>query len=70
MHSDPAAEGALITLLFFYFVPTMVAAARGHRAKLAIFLANLFFGWTLLGWIVALIWAANSNVWEKGGSRR
>ena len=24
----------------------------------AIFILNAFFGWTLLGWVIALVWAA------------
>ena len=26
----------------------------------AIFLVNLFFGWTGLGWLIALIWSATA----------
>ena len=42
----------------FYFLPTIVAFARSKRDLLSIFLLNLFLGWTLIGWIVALVWAA------------
>ena len=48
--------GFIISLVF-YFVPTIVAAARHHRNTLAIFLVNFFFGWTGIGWVGALIWA-------------
>ena len=41
-----------------YFVPTIIAALKRKRNWLAIFLLNLFLGWTLIGWVVALIWAA------------
>jgi hypothetical protein len=41
-----------------YLLPTIVAASRGHRHQGAIFLLNLLLGWTALGWLVALIWAA------------
>jgi hypothetical protein len=34
-----------------------VAFARHHRQSLAIFLLNLFAGWTFIGWVAALIWA-------------
>lgn len=47
----------VILCSFIYFVPTIIAYCRGHRNTLAIFLFNLFFGWSLLGWIIALIWA-------------
>jgi hypothetical protein len=42
----------------FYFLPSIVAFARSKRDLLSIFLLNLFLGWTLIGWIVALVWAA------------
>ena len=49
--------GALIAMLFFYFLPTMIALARRHQNGLAIFMLNLLLGWTMFGWIVALVWA-------------
>ena len=45
-----------------YFLPSVVALARSKRDLLAIFLLNLFLGWTLIGWIVALVWAAKADV--------
>lgn len=47
----------LIVLLILYFVPTVVAASRGHRQAGAIFALNLFLGWTLIGWVAALVWS-------------
>jgi len=54
------ADPQFLYLLFVipYFFPSFVAAARGHRNGRAIVLLNLFLGWTVLGWIVALVWAA------------
>lgn len=46
---------ALVILV--YFVPTAAAAASSHPSEQAIFILNLFFGWTLVGWLVALGWA-------------
>ncbi len=45
-----------------YFLPTIVASGRRHRNGGAIFIINLFFGWTLLGWVLALAWANTANV--------
>jgi hypothetical protein len=46
-----------ITLLaLLYFLPTIVAANRGHGIAL-ILLLNLFFGWTVIGWFIMLVWA-------------
>jgi hypothetical protein len=43
--------------LALLFLPTLVARSRNHPNTPAIFLVNLFFGWTFLGWVIALIWA-------------
>jgi hypothetical protein len=43
--------------IILYFLPFIVAHARRHRQTLAIFCLNLFLGWTLLGWVIALVWA-------------
>ena len=45
-----------------YFLPSIIALAKSKRDLLAIFLLNLFLGWSVIGWIVALVWAAKSDV--------
>ena len=56
----------LFVLIFIYFLPTFVAYARGHKNALAIFVLNLFLGDTLVGWVVALVWAVyNSDAPKK-----
>lgn len=47
--------------LLIYFFPTIVGVLRRHKNTLAIGLLNLFLGWTLLGWVGALIWAATNQ---------
>jgi len=56
--------GILMLLLvvvgvLFYFLPTLVAWNRHKRNTVAIFLLNLFLGWTLVGWVVSLVWAVS-----------
>jgi hypothetical protein len=46
-----------VLALVFYLLPTFVAACRGHHNTMAIFALNLLLGWTMLGWIGALIWS-------------
>ena len=46
--------------LLAYLAPTAVAVRREHHQAAAIFVTNLLLGWTLLGWIVALIWSATA----------
>ena len=60
MLSAFVALGALVGLastLALLFLPTLVAIARKHPNRVPIFLVNLFFGWTFVGWVVALVWA-------------
>lgn len=54
---------ALLLLPFgaIHFLPTIIAALRHSRHTLAIFFINLFLGWTVIGWVVALIWACTSE---------
>ena len=51
-------ELLLVVLMFvLYFFPTVIAFLRKHKNKLAIFLLNSLLGWTVLGWMVSLIWS-------------
>ena len=45
-----------------YFAPTLLALVRHKRNTLSIFLLNLFLGWTLIGWIIALVWASTVDI--------
>ena len=40
-----------------YFSPAIAAAHRRRANLMSIFLLNLFLGWTILGWVGALVWA-------------
>lgn len=44
--------------LYLYFLPAWMAFRRGHRNKVAILVLNMLLGWTFLGWVGALVWAA------------
>ncbi len=46
-----------ILALALYFLPGIIGSARTHHNRLAIWVLNLFLGWTAIGWIVALVWA-------------
>lgn len=48
----------LAVILAIYFIPTMIAP-RGRRS--GVFVLNLFFGWTVLGWAIALWSATRAN---------
>lgn len=47
----------LVLIFAFYFLPSLIAFLRNHKNKLAIFLLNLLLGWTVLGWVVSLVWS-------------
>ncbi len=55
---------ASVVFLTIYFMPVLVAYIRGHKNILAISLMTLFLGWTLYGWIAALLWSLNCDIEE------
>lgn len=52
----------LLVIFAIYFLPCIVATLRKHRQQLAIFVLNLLLGWTLVGWVVAMVWACTADV--------
>lgn len=48
---------ALAVVLAVYFLPTVIAYARVKRNIWAIFALNLLLGWSVIGWVIALVWA-------------
>jgi len=51
-------ESIVITLsiIILYFLPYIIAAFSKLKNAAAILVVNTFLGWTLLGWIGALVW--------------
>ena len=52
---------ALIIGPLLYFIPSLIALLRGHHNTFAIFLTNLIFGWTVIGWFITLIWSVTAK---------
>ncbi len=50
----------LCVLALLYFLPTILAARRGHEIVIPLLL-NLFFGWTVVVWFALLLWATLSE---------
>jgi uncharacterized membrane protein YqaE (UPF0057 family) len=50
--------GLFVGILVIYFLPTIAAWETKHIS--GIMILNLLLGWTVLGWIAALIWAVSS----------
>jgi hypothetical protein len=44
-----------MALVALYFLPTFIGFRKANAG--AIFALNLLLGWTLLGWVGALVWA-------------
>ena len=51
-------EGAIgfIFLIGIYFLPAIIG--RNKKNSTSILLLNLLLGWTIIGWIVSLVWAS------------
>lgn len=52
--------GGILTL-FLYFIPSYIAFKRNHNHKFLIFLLNVFLGVTIIGYVVAVLWAMSGN---------
>ena len=50
----------LIVLAGLYCLPIVAACIRCALHLNGIIVINLFLGWTLIGWVVALAWAVTS----------
>lgn len=44
-----------------YFLPSINAYSKKKRNKGAVLTLNFFLGWTVIGWIVALIWSTTND---------
>lgn len=55
---------AILVMLFVlavYLIPTIIAFARGHASKWGIGVLNIVLGWSLVFWVVTLIWALSNK---------
>lgn len=47
----------LILVVGLYFLPAIIAVARHTHNATGILLLNIFLGWTMVGWVIALLMA-------------
>jgi|ERR1700737_511708 len=47
----------LVIVLGLYFVPGILATARHAKNAAAVWVIDIFLGWTMVGWVVALAMA-------------
>lgn len=52
--------GVLILLVVIYLLPMIIALVREHKNVGAISALNILTGWTLIGWVVSLVWALSN----------
>jgi hypothetical protein len=46
-------------IVLIYFLPTILAYSKKNLRE--VLLLNLFFGWTVIGWIWSMIWAISGK---------
>lgn len=51
----------LILWALLYMLPSIVAYYNWHKNGRAIMILNILLGWTVLVWIIALVWASTNN---------
>ena len=50
-----------IGLFCIYFMPSLIAQNRGHVNVNPITVINLFFGWTVIIWVICLAWSLSGK---------
>jgi Superinfection immunity protein len=48
-----------------YFLPLFVAVRRTRRSLVALAFFNVLVGWTVFGWIAAMLWARHPEIAGK-----
>ena len=52
---------ALAAVVAVYFLPSLIADRRHRTDLLILALFNAVLGWTVMGWLLALLWALQRN---------
>jgi len=60
----------LVLACFIYFAPSINAKLRKHPRPAGIVCLNLLLGWTLIGWVLALVWSYSGPPPIKSGTGR
>ena len=58
---DPHIWMPSLFLAFLYVFPTLLAIISKRKNSVQIAFVNLFLGWTIIGWIVAVAWACDEE---------
>ncbi len=63
----------MIVAVALYFMPTIVAGYRRHSSLFLILVLNVLLGWTMLGWLLLLIWAClgdSHTIWGRPAEKK
>ena len=55
-----ALGGIFLAVAVLYCLPFLVAVLRRHPHTTAIFAAGVLLGWTVYGWLIALVWSLSA----------
>jgi hypothetical protein len=50
-----------LAIILVYLVPSIIAQRYRHPKQPAILMLNMALGWTIVGWVVAFIWALDAK---------
>jgi hypothetical protein len=56
----PFSLSIFAVILLIYSIPSLIAYSRKHHNFLSILFTNWLLGFTILGWIIALIWSVSA----------
>jgi uncharacterized RDD family membrane protein YckC len=59
---------AALILVPLYLAPAFIAARRKCKSSAGIVVLDLLLGWTLLGWVIAMVWAVSGEVTQAKSS--
>lgn len=58
MENDLLVIVVVVVGVLLYFIPSFIAFTRDHDSLGWIIFLNIVLGWTGLGWLFCLVWAA------------
>lgn len=66
--NSPAHLLISLAAIIGYFIPTIVAWVRHVPHRGSVTVVNVFLGWTVIGWVVALAMACRSREHRPGAA--
>lgn len=51
----------VVISLLIYFLPAIIASSQKKENAGAVLALNFLLGWTLIGWVIALVWAMTKD---------